>query len=90
MLLVLTNETTDRFASKRIEFESSVYYVLTDKTTGEKLFRYTIGFDDDNCESEYIDQINPAINLLDCDFVEPEDFYDGWSNDMHVYAKSEF
>lgn len=77
----------------RIEYdhnESSIYYVLTDKTTGEKLFRYTIGFDDDNCESEYIDQINPAVNLSDCDLVEPEDFYDGWSNDMHVYAKSEF
>lgn len=77
----------------RIEYdqnESSIYYVLTDKTTGEKLFRYTIGFDDDNSESEYIDQINPVVNLSDYDLVEPEDFNDGWFNDMHVYAKAEF
>lgn len=78
----------------RIEYdqnESSIYYVLTDKTTGEKLFRYTIGFDDDNCESEYIDQINPAVNLSACDLIETEDYFnDGWSDDIHVYLRSEF
>lgn len=72
----------------RIEYdqnESSIYYVLTDKTTGEKLFRYTIGFDDDNSESEYIDQINPTADLFGSDLVEPEDFDDGWEGlQLHV------
>lgn len=77
----------------RIEYdqnESSIYYVLTDKTTGQKLFRYTIGFDDDNTESEYIDQINSAVNLAGHALVEPKDFDDGWSDDMHLYTKYDY
>lgn len=77
----------------RIEYdqnESSIYYVLTDKTTGQKLFRYTIGFDNDNTESEYIDQINSAVNLAGHALVEPEDFDDGWSDDMHLYTKYDY
>lgn len=77
----------------RIEYdqnESSIYYVLTDKMTGQKLFRYTIGFDDDNTESEYIDQINSAVNLAGHALVEPEDFDDGWSDDMHLYTKYDY
>lgn len=77
----------------RIEYdqnESSIYYILTDKTTDQKLFRYTIGFDNDNTESEYIDQINSAVNLAGHALVEPEDFDDGWSDDMHLYTKYDY
>lgn len=81
---------TNRIRIEHDQNESSIYYVLTDKTTGQKIFRYTIGFDNDNCESEYIDQINPAVNLSGQALVEPEDFDDGWFDDMHLYTKYDY
>lgn len=84
------NFETNRIRIEHDKNESSIYYVLTDKTTGEKIFRYTIGFDDDNVESEYIDQINPAVNLVGHALVEPEDFDDDWSDDIHLYTKYDY
>lgn len=73
----------------RVEYDEG-WFIVTDKTTGQKLFRYGIGFDDDNTESEYIDQINSAVNLAGHALVEPEDFDDGWSDDMHLYTKYDY
>lgn len=68
----------------RIEFDEG-YFVLTDKTTGEKIFRYGVGFDDENYHAEFVDQINPTADLFGSDLVEPEDFADGWEG-LHLHV----
>lgn len=61
--------TVGRVRITHDETEDSLYYLLIDKNTNEVILRYTLGFSDNHCLSEFIDQINPKINFNGSDYV---------------------
>lgn len=67
------------------EIEDSLYYLLIDKDTNEIIMRYTLGFSDNECASEFIDRFNSKVDFAGSDYVSDDilkfDDSDDWLNE---------
>lgn len=67
------------------ETEDSLYYLLIDNDTNEILMRYTLGFSDNECASEFIDRFNSKVDFAGSDYVSNDilkfDDSDDWLNE---------
>lgn len=67
------------------ETEDNLYYLLIDNDTNEIIMRYTLGFSDNECASEFIDRFNSKVDLAGSDYVSNDilkfDDSDDWLNE---------
>ena len=83
------NFETNQIKIERKRINDKVYYDLYEKASNQKLFRFSVGLDNDNKKSIFCDQYQ-ASKILDLQLDMTEQFDDDYSeDDFEEYVRIE-